>query len=197
MTTPSHPILAETVAAIGFLTQTTVTYALLALAPAERYATLDWTLLTFLGATGAALVCFCLNTRAEIRRAIIGRCLVAMLIGVVGSRGLAIIHPAVMQVLDDPIMRIGAGAVFGFIGWIFFAAIFRRAQEREENIAKLVVQAGEARLAQQVAGLVAKEAAVVAEPLAAKVEAVASALQVSPAPQQLDVTIRQVETTNK
>lgn len=162
-----HSMLAEVVSITAMAAQTAVTYALLALAPPERYAILEWTLLTFLGSTGAALVCFCLNTRIELRRIIIGRCLIAMLFGVVGTRVIAMVHPAVMQVLDDPVMRIGAGASFGFLGWVFFAAIFKRAQEREESIARILVQAGETRLAEKVAVLVADKAAVAAEPLVA------------------------------
>lgn len=178
-------IVAEVVAGVGFVAQTLATYALLALTPpSERYATLDWTLLTFLGATGSALICFCLNSRPEIRRTIIGRCLVAVLIGVVGSRGMAMVHPAVMQILDDPVMRIGAGSSWGFIGWIFFAAIFRRAQEREEAIAATVIQAAEDRLAAEVAKRVAVTAAEVAKPIAEALE-----LNHLNIPQKLDVTI--------
>lgn len=189
------PVVAEVVSIMAVGAQILVTYALLALAPPERYAVLEWTLLTFLGSSGAALVCFCLNTRIELRRIIIGRCLVAMLFGVVGTRFSAMV-PFVMQALDDPVMRIGAGAGWGFLGWVFFAAVFKRAQEREEAIAKMVVQAGETRLAEQVAMLVADKAAIVAAPLANKVEAVATALaeKQSTLPPHVDVTIHQPNT---
>ncbi len=184
-------MVAEIVAMSAWVSQILVTYILLGLAPPERYDVLDWTLLTALGSSGAALVCFCLNTRLELRRIIVGRCLVGALSGVVATRGVAMAHPFVMQMLDDPALRIGAGFVFGFLGWVFFAPLFKRAQEREENIASLLVQAGETRLAEKVAVLVADKAAVVAAPLADKVEAVASALaeKQSALPPHVDVTL--------
>ncbi len=198
---PPHPVIAELAAGFLLLANAVCTYLLLAVAPSDIYEGREWALLTSLGALSAGVICFLLNTRIETRKVIIGRCLVAVVVGVVASRLTAMVHPIVLETLADPTLRFGLGAAWGFLGWVFFAPVFRRAQEREEFIARVVVQAGEARLAEKVAVLVADKAAVVAEPLAVKVEAVATALAVTQAtptlPQQVEVTLRQETTEPK
>jgi hypothetical protein len=190
----------ELVAGSIIALQTIVSYALLSLVPPDRYALMEWTLLTFLGASGASAACFCLNTRIELRKIIIGRCIFALIFGVVLTRVAYMVHPIVEGLLDDPLILIGSGALFGFFGWHLSKALFQRAQEREEHFARMIVQSAENRLAQHVAVLVADNAAVIAEPLAKKVEAVAAALEQNKisVPQHVEVTIRPpVEENNK
>lgn len=184
-------MISELAASSALALQTFVTWLLLASVSPDRYAQMEWALLTLLGASGAAIACFCLNTRPELRKIVVGRCMVTVFFGVIASRLVAISHPLVMELLNDPLILVGSGAAFGFIGWMLSRPVFQRAQDRAEEWAHYLVQIGEQRLAQQVAVLVAGKAAEVAEPLAQKVEEVAVALenQHKQLPQKVDVTI--------
>lgn len=157
-----HSYLAEAVTTITLIVQSTVTAFLLAYAPASRLELLEWTLLPMLGATIAAGGAFCLNTQQEVRRIVIGRCAFALMMGLVGPRLMSMLHPWITDALADPLLKVGAGFLHGFIAYILSWPLVKSSYNRAAPIAEQLIQAGEARLVQQISQQVASDAAVVA-----------------------------------
>lgn len=161
-TSMPHTYLAEAITTINLVIQSAVTAFMLAYAPASRLELLEWTLLPMLGATIAAGGAFCLNTQQEVRRIVIGRCAFALMVGVVGPRLLSMMHPWITEVLADPLLKVGAGFLHGFIAYILSWPLVKSSYNRAAPIAEQLIQAGEARLVQQISKQVASDAAVVA-----------------------------------
>ncbi len=157
-----HSYLAEAVTAITLIVQSAITAFLLAYAPESRVELLEWTLLPMLGATIAAGGAFCLNTQQEVRRIVICRCAFALMMGVVGPRLTSMLHPWITDALADPLLKVGAGFLHGFIAYILSWPLVKSSYNRAAPIAEQLVQAGEARLVQQISEQVASDAAVVA-----------------------------------
>jgi len=157
-----HSYLAEAITTITLVIQSAITAFMLAYAPASRLELLEWTLLPMLGATIAAGGAFCLNTQQEVRRIVIGRCAFALMVGVVGPRLISMMHPWITEVLADPLLKVGAGFLHGFIAYILSWPLVKSSYNRAAPIAEQLVQAGEARLVQQISKQVASDAAIVA-----------------------------------
>lgn len=173
---PIQQMLAEIAASTLLAAQALMTYMLLASAPLDRIAVLEWTLLPGLGAMTVAVGAFCFNTQPEIRRVVLGRSVFTLFIGIVGARLLSMTHPWIQDLLADPFLKIGMGGLLGFSAWMISKPFCARAYERAPFAARIAADAIEARVAEKVANKVAEKAASVAEPLAAKVEAVAEKL---------------------
>lgn len=161
-TSMPHTYLAEAITTITLVIQSAITAFMLAYAPASRLELLEWTLLPMLGATIAAGGAFCLNTQQEVRRIVIGRCAFALMMGVVGPRLMSMLHPWITEALADPLLKVGAGFLHGFIAYILSWPLVKSSYNRAAPIAEQLIQAGEARLIQQISQQVASDAAVVA-----------------------------------
>ena len=161
-TSMPHSYLAEAITTITLVIQSAITAFMLAYAPASRLELLEWTLLPMLGATIAAGGAFCLNTQQEVRRIVIGRCAFALMVGVVGPRLMSMMHPWITEALADPLLKVGAGFLHGFIAYILSWPLVKSSYTRAAPIAEQLVQAGEARLVQQISKQVASDAAVIA-----------------------------------
>lgn len=157
-----HTYLAEAITTITLVIQSAITAFMLAYAPASRLELLEWTLLPMLGATIAAGGAFCLNTQQEVRRIVIGRCAFALMMGVVGPRLMSMMHPWITEALADPLLKVGAGFLHGFIAYILSWPLVKSSYNRAAPIAEQLIQVGEARLIQQISKQVASDAAVVA-----------------------------------
>jgi len=161
-TSMPHTYLAEAITTITLVIQSAITAFMLAYAPASRLELLEWTLLPMLGATIAAGGAFCLNTQQEVRRIVIGRCAFALMMGVVGPRLMSMLHPWITEALADPLLKVGAGFLHGFIAYILSWPLVKSSYNRAAPIAEQLIQVGEARLIQQISKQVASDAAVVA-----------------------------------
>jgi len=161
-TSMPHTYLAEAITTITLVIQSAITAFMLAYAPASRLELLEWTLLPMLGATIAAGGAFCLNTQQEVRRIVIGRCAFALMMGVVGPRLMSMMHPWITEALADPLLKVGAGFLHGFIAYILSWPLVKSSYNRAAPIAEQLIQVGEARLIQQISKQVASDAAVVA-----------------------------------
>jgi len=161
-TSMPHTYLAEAITTITLVIQSAITAFMLAYAPASRLELLEWTLLPMLGATIAAGGAFCLNTQQEVRRIVIGRCAFALMMGVVGPRLMSMMHPWITAALADPLLKVGAGFLHGFIAYILSWPLVKSSYNRAAPIAEQLIQVGEARLIQQISKQVASDAAVVA-----------------------------------
>lgn len=161
-TSMPHTYLAEAITTITLVIQSAITAFMLAYAPASRLELLEWTLLPMLGATIAAGGAFCLNTQQEVRRIVIGRCAFALMMGVVGPRLMSMLHPWITEALADPLLKVGAGFLHGFIAYILSWPLVKSSYNRAAPIAEQLIQVGEARLIQQISQQVASDAAVVA-----------------------------------
>lgn len=145
-----HSYLGEAVTAITLIIQSAVTAFMLAYAPASRLELLEWTLLPMIGATIASGGAFCLNTQIELRRTVIGRCLFAMTVGVVGPRLMSMTHPWISDILNDPLLKVGAGFAHGFLGYILSWPVVKSSYTRATPIASALVQSAETQILQQV-----------------------------------------------
>lgn len=161
-----HPLLAEVAAATLVTVQSTVAAFLLLYVPASRVELMEWTLLPMIGATIAAGGAFCLNTQQEVRRIVIGRCLLALMIGVVGPRLMSMVHPWVSEILSDPLLKVGAGFACGGTGYIISQPLFKRAYDRAAPIAEQLVKMAEAKMVERISGKVASNVSHVASGVA-------------------------------
>jgi len=146
--------------------QTATTAFLMAVVPPEQVELMSWTLLPMVGATIASGGAFCLNTQTELRRYVIGRCLFALVVGVVGPRLTSMIHPWVSGMMVDPILKVGAGFVFGFVGYVVSWPFVKKFYDRAPNTAAELVKAVEANMVHRIRTGVASDAAVVAKEVA-------------------------------
>lgn len=149
LTTPApahHTYLGEAITAITVIIQSTVTAFMLAYAPASRLELLEWTLLPLIGATLASGGAFCLNTQQEVRRIVVGRCLFALMVGVIGPRLMSMMHPWISDLLSDPLLKVGAGFIHGFAGYILSWPVVKSSYLRATPIANSLVQAAETQI---------------------------------------------------
>lgn len=162
-----HPsYLAEAVTTITLIVQSTVTAFLLAYAPESRVELLEWTLLPLIGATLAAGGAFCLNTQVEVRKVVVGRCLFALIVGIIGPRLLSMLHPTLTDILSDPLLKVGAGFAHGFLGYILSWPFTKGFYEHAAPIADQLVKNAEDRIVNRTSNQVADDAKVVAQELA-------------------------------
>jgi hypothetical protein len=130
-----HGPIPEFVSASIIAVQGITTAILLAIVPMDKIELIYWTLLPLLGTTIVSCGAFCFNTQQEVRRIVIGRCCFAILVGVVGPRCMSMVHPWIREVMVDPLLLVGAGAVHGFVGYLISWPFVRRAYERAPAIA--------------------------------------------------------------
>lgn len=153
-----HPMLAEVVAAILTAVQGAVAAFMLAVLPASEAELASWTLLPLIGATLAAGGAFCLNTQQEVRKIVVGRCLFAVVVGVIVPRLFSMMHPWVAEVLGDTLLKVGAGFVFGFGGYVLSWPFVKKAYERAPAVAAQHINSLEKKMVEAVAvQAVAKE----------------------------------------
>lgn len=176
---PHHPFLGEAVTVITLIVQSTVAAFLLAYAPESRMELLEWTLLPMIGATLAAGGAFCLNTQAEVRKVVIGRCFFALIVGVIGPRLLSLVHPSLASILSDPILKVGAGFAHGFLGYILSWPSAKGFYDRATPIAEQLVKSTEAQLISRISNQVAANVSHVASGVA--IELTANPLPETPA----------------
>ncbi len=157
-----HPMLAEVATATLVTIQAAIAAFMLSVMPADQVELMSWTLLPFVGATLAAGGAFCLNTQQEVRKIVVGRCLFAIVVGVIGPRLMSMIHPSMLTLMADPLLKVGAGFVHGFIGYVMSWPVVRKSYERAPAAAAKVVKTVEDRMVSQIGARVASDAAVVA-----------------------------------
>ncbi len=160
------PYLAETLTTLLLVFQASVTAFMLSYVPPSRLELMEWSLLPMLGATIAAGIGFCLNPQIEVRKIVMGRCLGALILGVVGPRFVATMQPWVLELLSDPFLKVGAGAIGGYLGYIIVCALTKKAFDRATPIAEQLIKAGEARLVANISSQVAANVAQVASGVA-------------------------------
>lgn len=132
---------AEIVTSTVVTVQTIITTFLLATLPPETAEVMAWTLIPMIGATLAAGGAFCFNSQPEVRRIVIGRCLFAIVIGVLGPRILSMVHPWLKVAMIDPLILVGAGFINGFVGYLMSWPFVRKAYERAPAVADRQMQA--------------------------------------------------------
>lgn len=132
---------AEIVTSIVVTVQTIIATFLLATLPPETAEVMAWTLIPMIGATLAAGGAFCFNSQPEVRRIVIGRCLFAIVIGVLGPRILSMVHPWLKVAMIDPLILVGAGFIHGFVGYLMSWPFVRKAYERAPAVADRQMQA--------------------------------------------------------
>jgi hypothetical protein len=104
---------------------------------------MQWTLLPMIGATLAATGAFCFNTQLEVRKIVVGRCLFALVVGILGPRLMSMSHPWLKSLLVDPLILVGAGFIHGFAAYLMSWPFVRKAYERAPVIADKQMQAVE------------------------------------------------------
>lgn len=159
-------MLGEAATTTLLVVQSAVAAFMLAVIPADQLELMSWTLLPMIGATLAAGGAFCLNTQVEMRKVVIGRCLFAIVVGVVFPRLASMTHPWVTSLMADPILKVGAGFGFGLLGYVVSWFLVKRMYERAPVLAAQQVQALENIMVQKIRAGVALDAAVVAEGVA-------------------------------
>jgi hypothetical protein len=161
-----HNYLGEAITTITLIIQSAATAFMLSYAPPSRLELLEWTLLPMIGATLAAGGAFCLNTQTEVRKVVIGRCLFALIVGVIGPRLLSMLHPAIAEILSDPLLKVGAGFAHGFLGYILSWPFAKGFYDRATPIADQLVKNAEDRIVNRTSNQAADDAKEVAKELA-------------------------------
>lgn len=156
------PMLAEVATATLVVVQSAVAAFMLSVMPAEQTELMSWTLLPLIGATIASGGAFCLNTQQEVRKIVIGRCLFALMSGVVGPRFISLAQPWIKELMADPILKVGAGFLCGLVVYILSWWVVKGMYARAAPIAAKLVQVAEERIVSQIGAKVASDAAVVA-----------------------------------
>jgi len=146
-----HQMLDEVMTATTLAVQTIVAGIVLAVAPPDRVELMTWTLLPMIGATLASGGAFCFNTQPEVRRIVVGRCLFALVVGVLGPRVLSMVHPWLRDMMIDPLLLVGAGFFHGFVGYLMSWPFVRRAYERAPAVAEKQMAAIEKRIDEKIA----------------------------------------------
>lgn len=142
--------LAEAATTTAVAVQTIVASLLLSQLPPESAELMMWTLLPMIGATLAAGGAFCFNTQPEVRKIVVGRCLFALVIGVLGPRLMSMSHPWLKSILVDPLILVGAGFVHGFAAYLMSWPFVRKAYERAPAMADRQMQAIERRIDEKI-----------------------------------------------
>lgn len=155
-------MLAEVVTATIVVIQSAVAAFMMAVIPADQVELMSWTLLPLVGATLAAGGAFCLNTQTEVRRIVVGRCLFAIVVGVVGPRLMSMVHPFMRDMMADPLLKVGAGFAHGFIGYVMSWPVVRKSYERAPAVSDQLVKTVEDRMVEKIGVRVATDAASVA-----------------------------------
>ncbi len=155
-------MLAEAATATLVIIQSAIAAFMLSYAPADRVELMEWTLLPIVGATLAAGGAFCMNTQQEVRKIVIGRCLFALVLGVVGPRFISLAQPWIKELMADPILKVGAGFLCGLVVYILSWWVVKGMYARAAPIAAKLVKMGEDRMVSQIGAKVASDAAVVA-----------------------------------
>lgn len=143
--------LAEVTTATIAAMQIMVASFLLAVLPPESAEVMMWTLLPMIGATLASGGCFCFNLQAEVRKIVVGRCLFALVIGVLGPRVMSMMHPWIKDIMVDPLLLVGAGFINGFVGYLMSWPFVRRAYERAPVVADKQMKFIESKIDQKIA----------------------------------------------
>lgn len=146
----NQQMLSEVACGVLVTVQTLAAGVLLAVLPPDRTELILWTLLPMIGATLAASGAFCFNTASEVRKIVVGRCLFALVIGIIGPRILSMVHPWLRDIMIDPLLLVGAGFVHGFLGYLLSWPFVRRAYERAPAVAARQVAALEAKMAAEI-----------------------------------------------
>lgn len=165
---PHHhcPMLAEVATATLVVVQSAIAAFLMAVIPSDQLELMSWTLLPLIGATLAAGGAFCLNTQQEVRKIVVGRCLFAIVVGVVGPRLFSMVHPSMRELMSDPLLKVGAGFIHGFIGYVMSWPVVRKSYERAPAAAAQMVKTVEQRMVKEIGAEVASNAAEVAKGVA-------------------------------
>lgn len=93
-----------------------------------------WAILTMAGSMMVSAMAWMLNEREESRKKVFGRAIGAMLVGVCGSRAFWHYSDWAKNSLQDPLLMLGAGAVFGFVGYMLAAALVKASSKRADSI---------------------------------------------------------------
>lgn len=93
-----------------------------------------WAILTLAGAIMVSAMAWMLNDLQESKRHVFGRAIGAMLGGVIGSRIYWHFSEWARDYLQDPLLMVGAGAFFGFIGYMLAKAIVKGTDRRANRI---------------------------------------------------------------
>ena len=158
-------MIAEVATATLVMVQTTVAAFLATVLPAEQADLMVWTLLPLIGATLAAGGAFCLNTQQEVRKIVVGRCLFAIVVGVILPRLMSMVHPSIREIMTDPLLKVGAGFFWGFLGYVMSWPVVRKSYERAPAAAAQMVKNVEQRMVKEIGAEVASNAAEVAHEL--------------------------------
>lgn len=97
-----------------------------------------WTLLPLIGSVLATIGAFCFNTEPEVRKIVVGRCTIAFVAGVIGPRLIYVLSPwdGIRSWLVDPLLLVGMGCLFAFVGYILSYPFTRAAYRRAPFIAE-------------------------------------------------------------
>ena len=127
------PLITEALLSTMAVIVATAARMMLAIVPDKEFDLYQWTLLPLIGSVLSTIGAFCFNTEIEVRKIVVGRCTFAFVVGVIGPRGVFVFSPwdGVRGWLIDPLLLIGAGALFAFTAYIlsypFARAAYRRA----------------------------------------------------------------------
>lgn len=82
-----------------------------------------WSVLPLIGAILISGMSFLLGSVDEPRKRVYGRALGAILFGVAGPRFTLYYKPDIASLIDDPILLIASGAIFGLLGYAVIATL--------------------------------------------------------------------------
>lgn len=136
-------MISEAATAMFLAIQQMAAFLILSQVAPESSEIMQWTLLPMIGATLAATGAFCFNTQLEVRKIVVGRCLFALVVGILGPRLMSMFHPWLKSLLVDPLILVGAGFIHGFAAYLMSWPFVRKAYERAPVIADKQMQAVE------------------------------------------------------
>jgi hypothetical protein len=136
-------MISEAATAMFLAVQQMAAFLVLSQVAPESAEIMQWTLLPMIGATLAATGAFCFNTQLEVRKIVVGRCLFALVVGILGPRLMSMSHPWLKSLLVDPLILVGAGFIHGFAAYLMSWPFVRKAYERAPVIADKQMQAVE------------------------------------------------------
>lgn len=136
-------MISEAASAMFLAVQQMAAFLILSQVAPESAEIMQWTLLPMIGATLAATGAFCFNTQLEVRKIVVGRCLFAIVVGILGPRLMSMSHPWLKSLLVDPLILVGAGFIHGFAAYLMSWPFVRKAYERAPAIADKQMEAVE------------------------------------------------------
>lgn len=128
-------MISEIVVAVMISANAIIASTLTVLAPPGQYEIIKWTGFTILGALLASGGAFCLNTKLEIRKIVIGRCIIATVLGVIAPRIAIYLNESIMNLLVDPLLITGAGFISGTAGYIISYPFAKKLYDKAPEIA--------------------------------------------------------------